>query len=147
MERTTNFALVLPEYSRPALKVLHFDRSGYLGGSARNNPFHLSKLLSPVPLFWYPAYKNNNQKRGGLVRVCATGMHRFIGYVEFPKFLQTGKRKRPLLKSRDLENHAMLSCTHLGHIRECLFFPSAIREYGYHSIIFRRRLWCLFSWQ
>ena len=77
---TDHFGLIRPEYSGPALKVFHFDRSGYLGGSARNNPFHLSKLLSPVPLFWYPAYKNNNQKRGCLVRVCATGMYRFIGY-------------------------------------------------------------------
>ena len=37
----------------------------------------------------YPAYENNSQTRGGLVRVCATGMYRSIGHVEFPKF-QTG---------------------------------------------------------
>ena len=36
-----------------------------------------------------PAYKNNNQTRGGLGRVCATGMYRSIVHVEFPKF-QTG---------------------------------------------------------
>ena len=38
-------------YARPALKVVHFDRSCYLGQSDRNVPFHLTKLLSPVPLF------------------------------------------------------------------------------------------------
>ena len=39
----------------------------------------------------YPAYKNNNQTRGGYIvgRVCATGMYRSIGHMELPK-LQTG---------------------------------------------------------
>ena len=45
------FSLVRPEYARPALKVVHFDRSCCLGQSDRNVPFHLTKLLSPVPLF------------------------------------------------------------------------------------------------
>ena len=35
---TDHFGLVQPKYSGPALKVVHFDR-------------HLTKLLSPVPLF------------------------------------------------------------------------------------------------
>ena len=39
------------EYSGPGLKVVLFDRPGYLGRSDRNVPFHLTKLLSPVPLF------------------------------------------------------------------------------------------------
>ena len=43
--------LVRPEYSGPALKVVHFDWSGYLGRSDGNVPFHLTKLLFPVPLF------------------------------------------------------------------------------------------------
>ena len=30
---TDHFGLVRPEYSGPALKVVHFDRSGYLGRS------------------------------------------------------------------------------------------------------------------
>ena len=34
----------------------------------------------------YPTYNKNNQKRGGLGRVCATGMYSSIGHVEFPKF-------------------------------------------------------------
>ena len=48
---TDHFGLVLPEYSGPDLKVVHFDRSGHFGRSDRNVPFHLTKLLSPVPLF------------------------------------------------------------------------------------------------
>ena len=83
---TDHFGLVRPEYLGPALKVAHFDRSGYLGRSDRNDPFHVTKLLSPVPTFFYPAYKNNNQTRGGLGGVCATGMYRSIRHVELPKF-------------------------------------------------------------
>ena len=48
---TYHFGLVRPEYSGPALKVVHCDRSGHFGRSDRNVPFHLPKLLSPVPLF------------------------------------------------------------------------------------------------
>ena len=48
---TDHFGLVQPKYSGPALKVVHFDRSGHFGRSDRNVPFHLTKLLSPVPLF------------------------------------------------------------------------------------------------
>ena len=48
---TDQFGLVRPEYSRPALKVVHFDWSGHFGRSDRNIPFHLTKLLSPVQLF------------------------------------------------------------------------------------------------
>ena len=80
---TDHFGLVRPEYSGPALKVVLFDRSGHFGRSDRNVPFHLTKLLL------YPACKNNNQARGGLGRVCATGMYRSIEHVKFPKF-QTG---------------------------------------------------------
>ena len=43
--------MVRPEFSGPALKVVHFDRSGHFGRSDRNVPFHLTKLLFPVPLF------------------------------------------------------------------------------------------------
>ena len=77
---TDHFGLVQPEYSGPALKVALFDRSG---------PFPFGKIVFPSTALLYPAYKNNNQTRGGLGRVCATGMYRSIGHVEFPKF-QTG---------------------------------------------------------
>ena len=46
-------------------------------------------LVSPGTALLYPAFKNNNQKLGGLGRVCATGMNRSIGLVEFLK-LQAG---------------------------------------------------------
>ena len=48
---TDHFGLVRPEYSGPALKVVHRDRSGHFGRSDWNVAFHLPKLLSPVPLF------------------------------------------------------------------------------------------------
>ena len=48
---TDYFCLVRAEYSGPALKVVHFDRSGNFGRSNRNVPFYLTKWLSPVPLF------------------------------------------------------------------------------------------------
>ena len=41
---------IWPEYSRPALMVVHFDCSGHFGWSDQKVPFHLTKLLSPVPL-------------------------------------------------------------------------------------------------
>ena len=49
---TDHFGLVRPEYSGPALKVVHFDHSGLFGRPDRNVPFHLRKLLSPVPFFF-----------------------------------------------------------------------------------------------
>ena len=49
--RTDHFGLVRLEYSGSALKVTLFDRSGHFGRSDRNVPFHLTKLLSPVPRF------------------------------------------------------------------------------------------------
>ena len=54
-------------------------------------PFPFDKIVVPSTALLYPAYKNNNQTRGGLGRVCATGMYRSIGlgHVKFPKF-QTG---------------------------------------------------------
>ena len=48
---TDHVGLVRPENSGPALKMVLFDRSGYLWQLDRNVPLHLSKLLSPVPLF------------------------------------------------------------------------------------------------
>ena len=49
--RTDHLGLMRPEYLGAALKVVHFDRSGYLGRSDRNVSFHSAKLLSPVPPF------------------------------------------------------------------------------------------------
>ena len=56
----------------------------------------------------YPAYQYNKQMRGGLGQVCATGMYRSIGQVEFPKF-QTGifVKWKALINSR-LTNWSVL---------------------------------------
>ena len=48
---TDHFSLVQPENLGPALRVVCFDQSGHFGQSNLNVPFHLTKLLSPVPLF------------------------------------------------------------------------------------------------
>ena len=50
-DRTDHLGLIRPEYLGAALKVVHFDRSGYLGRSDGNVSFDLTKLMSPVPLF------------------------------------------------------------------------------------------------
>ena len=49
----------------------------------------LDKIFVPSTALLYPACKNNNQTRGGLGGVCATGMYRSIGLLKFPQF-QTG---------------------------------------------------------
>ena len=48
---TDHFGLVRPEYSGPALKVADFERSGHFDRSDQTDPFHLTKLLSPVQIF------------------------------------------------------------------------------------------------
>ena len=49
-------------------------------------PFPFAKIVIPSTALLYPAFKNNNQTRGGLGRVCATEMHHSIPHVKFPKF-------------------------------------------------------------
>ena len=94
------------------MKVIHFDRSGHFhfplfpgifqwDESTKRVPFAAEpeipeiltkwtapfvKIVVPSTALLYPAYKKNNQTRGGLGRVCATGMYRSNGHVEFPKF-------------------------------------------------------------
>ena len=86
---TGHFDLGRPEYSGPVLKVVHFDRSGHFGRGGPKCPVPFDKIVVPSTALSYPAYKNNNQTRDGLGRVCATGMYRSTRHVEFPKF-QTG---------------------------------------------------------
>ena len=80
---THHFGLVRPEYS------------GFEGGPLWPVwSFWLVKPTCPFPFdktaLLYPTYKNNNQTRGGLDRVCATGKYLSTGHglerVEFPKF-------------------------------------------------------------
>ena len=65
MKRTIS---VWSDWKMTFLKVAHFDRS------------------VPSTALLYPAYKNNNQTRGGLGRVCDTRMYRSIGHAKFRKF-------------------------------------------------------------
>ena len=76
---TWNFWNFKPEFSLngkcPSLRVVLFDRSGQFGRSDRNYPFPLlDKIVVPSTALLYPASKNNNLTRGGLGRVCATGV-------------------------------------------------------------------------
>ena len=81
-----HFGLVRPEYLEPALKVVHFDRS-----VRPKCLFPIDKIVVPSAALLYPAYKNNNQTRGGLGRVCATAMYRkmyrSIGTWSFRNFI------------------------------------------------------------
>ena len=58
-----------------------------VGRTEMSLPFN--KIVVHSTALLHPAYKNNNQTRGGLGRVCATGMYRSIEHVKFLKF-QTG---------------------------------------------------------
>ena len=65
---------------------LHWDRPGHFCRSYRNVPFHLTKLLSAVPLLWVLLTSTITKRAGGLGRVCATGMYRSIRLVKCPTF-------------------------------------------------------------
>ena len=52
-------------------------------------PFPFDKIVVPSTALLNPTYKDNNQTRSGLGRVCGIGIYRSIGHVKFPKF-QTG---------------------------------------------------------
>ena len=48
-------------------------------------PLPFDKIIFPRTADLYPAYKHDNQTRGGFCLVCATGMYRSTGHVDFPK--------------------------------------------------------------
>ena len=100
---TDQFGLVRPEYSRPAIKAVHFDRSGHFGRLDRKIPFHLTKLLSPVPLFWILLTKTITKRAvawvGSVQPECTVplGTWNFRNFK--PEFLLNGKCPRGYLKS------------------------------------------------
>ena len=56
---TDHFGLGRPEYSGPALKVIHSDRSGHFGRSDRQKcTFPFAKIVVPSTALLYPAYTN-----------------------------------------------------------------------------------------
>ena len=85
-------------------QLVHFDRSGHFRRSDRNVPFHLTKLLSSVPLFCNLLTRTYNQTRGGLGQVFASGMYLPLGAWNFrnfkPDFLLNGKRPRSRASDR-----------------------------------------------
>ena len=83
---TDHFGSVRPEYLGPALKVDHFEAPNHSSWSSGNVLFPFGKIAFSTTFLLHSAYKNNNQMRGGLGRICAARMYRSIGYVEFPKF-------------------------------------------------------------
>ena len=93
---TDHFGLVRPEYSGSALKVVPFDRSGHFGRSDRNVPFHLTKLLPPVPLFCILLARTITKRAvvwvGSVQPECTVplGTWNFRNFK--PKFLLNGKR-------------------------------------------------------
>ena len=65
---TDHFSLLWLEYSGPALKVVHFNWSGYFGQSVGPKcPFPFDKIVVPSTALLYPAYKNNNQTQSNEV--------------------------------------------------------------------------------
>ena len=60
-----------------------FCPSCHFGRSDGNVPFHLTKLLSPVPLFYIPSTSTITKRAVAWVGFCATSMYGFIGHVEF----------------------------------------------------------------
>ena len=95
---TDHFGLVRPEYSGPALKVVHCDRSGHFGRSDRNVPFHLTKLLSPVPLFCILLTRTITKRAvdwvGSVQPECTVplGTWNFRNFK--PQYLLNGKRRK-----------------------------------------------------
>ena len=84
--RTDHLGLTRPEYLGAALKVVHFDRSGYLGRWDRNVSFHSTKLLSPVPLFRILLTRTIAKRAAAWVGSEQPESYRSIEHVEFPKF-------------------------------------------------------------
>ena len=84
-------------YAWPALKVVHFDRSCYLGQSDRNVPFHLTKLLSPVPLICIPLTRTITKRPvawvGSGQPECAFSLGTWNFWNFKPEFLLNWKRR------------------------------------------------------
>ena len=55
---TDHFGLVGPEYSGPALKVVHCDRSWSFRSVGPKCRFPFAKIVVPSTALFYPAYKN-----------------------------------------------------------------------------------------
>ena len=96
--------MVRSEYSGPALKVVLFDRSGHFGRSDRNVPFHLTKLLSPVPLFCILLARTITKRAvawvGSVEPECTVPLNTENFRNFKPEFLLNGKRPKGSFHSR-----------------------------------------------
>ena len=98
---TDHFRVVRPEYLGQSLKVVTVERSGR---SDQNVLSHLTKVLSPVPLFCILLARTTTKRTVAWVRSVQPKSHRSIGHVECPKIshrnfklLLNGKRPLSLL--------------------------------------------------
>ena len=93
---TDHFGLVRPEYSGSALKVVLFDRSGHFGRSDRNVSFHLTELLSSVPLFCILLARTISKRAvawlGAVQPECIVPLGTWNFRSFKPEFLLNGKR-------------------------------------------------------
>ena len=82
---------VRPEYLGPPFKVLHCNQCGHFGRSDQNVPFHLTKLLSPVPLFCIPLTRTITKRDvawvGSVQPECGILCCEFLVISLGPKFL------------------------------------------------------------
>ena len=93
---TDHFGLVRPEYSGPALKVVHFDWSGHFSRSDWNVPFRLTKLLSPgSTAILYPVSKTITKRAvawvGSVPPECTVPLSTWSFRNFKPEFLLNGK--------------------------------------------------------
>ena len=118
---TDHFGLVRPEYSGPALKVVLFDRSGHFGRSDRNVPFHLTKLLSPVPLFCILLARTITKRAvawvGSVEPDCTVPLNTENFRNFKPEFLLNGKRPRARSQEPESSEQNMKNMTFRHFLR------------------------------
>ena len=68
-----------------AMRALYRYESDLIWSVGPKCPLPFDKIIFPRTADLYPAYKHDNQTRGGFCLVCATGMYRSTGHVDFPK--------------------------------------------------------------
>ena len=104
----TSVCTVWPQYSEPALRVVHFDQYGHFGRSDRNVPFHLTKLLFPVSIFCLLFTRTITERAAAWVGSVQSKWTVPLGAWNFwnfkPEFLLNGKRPWITLESINEDN-------------------------------------------
>ena len=116
--------------SGPALKVVHFDRSGQFSRSDRNAHFHLTKSLSLVPLFRIltrTITKCAVAWVGSVQRICTVPLGTSGNFRNFkPEFLLNGKRPRSKLRVPDKDDVKQKTSLFSVQGKICLVFCSFV---------------------